>query len=293
MTVAEIAVDCSDELGESAVWHPQTGTLYWLDLARPRIHSLVLTTGEHSTLLVDARPPLGALVRSTSEHHLLLARRDGIVVLDLLDGSERFVAHPAEGRHDLVYNDAAADSRHRLWIGTAEEAEKNPTAVLYSVEPNGASRVADGGFTVCNGPAFSPDGSTMYFSDTSAGRILAYHVDGDGSLLERRVFASIPEKDGYPDGLAVDSEGGVWVAHWGGSQVSRWSSDGVKSGSVRVPTPNVTSLAFAGAGLTQLFITTASEPYGGSIVEPGSGALYVAVPGVAGHPAEASSLGLP
>ena len=291
MTVAQIAVDCSDALGESAVWHPETGTLYWLDLARPRIHSLVLATGDHTTLLVHARPPLGALVRSTSERHLLLARRDGIVVINPLDGSERFVAHPAEGRDDLVYNDAAADSQHRLWIGTAEESERNPTAVLFSVEPSGVSRVADRGFTVCNGPAFSPDGVTMYFSDTSARRILAYSVDGDGSLSERRVFASIPEENGFPDGLAVDVEGGVWVAHWGGSQVSRWSSDGVRSGSVRVPTPNVTSLAFAGQGLTQLFMTTASEPYGESIVEPGSGALYVAVPGVAGHPVAASSLG--
>jgi D-xylonolactonase len=291
MAIAQIAVECSDVLGESAVWHPKSGTLYWLDLARPGIHSLMLSTGEHSIRAIDALPPLGALVRSTSARHLLLARRDGIVVLDRLDGSERFVAHPAQGRDDLVYNDAAADSKHRLWIGTAEEADENPTAVLFCVEPSGRSRVADKGFTVGNGPALSPDGVTMYFSDTSAGRILAYSVDSDGALSERRIFASIPEEDGLPDGLAVDAEGGVWAAHWGGSQVSRWSPDGVMSGKVRVPTPNVTSLAFAGPGLTQLFMTTASEPFAECMVQPGSGALYVVEPGVAGNPVGESSLG--
>lgn len=131
----------------------------------------------------------------------------------------------------------------------------------------------------------------MYFSDTSAGRILAYEVGRDGTLSERRVFASFAEGEGLPDGLATDSEGAVWAAHWGGSQVSRWSPNGVRIGTVQVPTPNVTSLAFAGPDLTQLFVTTASEPYGASTVRPGSGALYVVVPGVTGHPVGASSLG--
>jgi sugar lactone lactonase YvrE len=122
----------------------------------------------------------------------------------------------------------------------------------------------------------------MYVSDTLAGCVLAYDVDDSGALSGRRVFARIADAEGVPDGLAVDAEGGLWAAHWGGSRISRWAPDGGRSETVAIPTTNVTSLAFGGPGLGTLFVTTASDPYGGEPVEPGSGALYALEPGVAG-----------
>lgn len=284
MIVVDLAVDCCDVLGESAVWMPESGTLFWLDLMRPKLNSLVLATGEFSDRKLDPDVPLGALVRSAVPGRLVLAKRDGIVLLNPADGAELPLAHPASGRDDLGYNDAAADRQGRLWIGTCELSESHATAVLYAVEADGSSKIADDGFIVCNGPVFSPDGSTMYFSDTLSRTVLAYDCDSSGGLDGRRVFARIDESEGFPDGLAVDSEGGVWVAHWGGGRISRWSSQGARSETVLLPTANITSLAFAGPELSSLFVTTASDPFDDGPAKPGSGALYVLEPGVSGVP---------
>lgn len=291
MIAVDLAVDGSDVLGESAVWMPESGTLFWLDLMRPKLNSLVLATGEFSSREMDSNVPLGALVRSAIPERLVLAKRDGIVLLNPADGAELPLAHPARGRHDLGYNDAVADQHGRLWIGTCELSESRATAVLYAVGTDGSSEIADDGFIVCNGPVFSPDGSTMYFSDTLSRTVLAYDLDGGGRLSGKRVFARIDESEGFPDGLAVDSEGGVWVAHWGGGRISRWSSQGVRSETVLLPTTNVTSLAFAGPELSTLFVTTASDPFDDGPASPGSGALYVLDSGVSGAPGWPCALG--
>jgi D-xylonolactonase len=292
MIVVDLAVDGSDVLGESALWVPESGTLFWLDLMRPKLSSLVLATGEFSSKELDPSVPLGALVRSVIPGQLVLARRNGVILLNPADGAERPLAHPASGRDDLGYNDAAADRQGRLWIGTCELSESHPAAVLYAVEADGSSEIADDGFIVCNGPVFSPDGSTMYFSDTLSRTVLAYDLDGGGRLGGKRVFARIDESDGFPDGLAIDSEGGVWVAHWGAGRISRWSPQGVRSETVLLPTTNVTSLAFAGPELSTLFVTTASDPCDDGPATPGAGALYVLEPGVSGAPDWPCALGV-
>lgn len=288
---ADIAVDCGNTLGESPVWEPETGMLHWLDLARPSLNSLDIGTGLVSRHAVASPAPLGALVRSTTAGSLLLAKRDGIVLVDLESMAERAVAHPLLGHVGLAYNDAGTDSQGRLWIGTAELTETHPDAVLFRLEPDGSSTVAESGFTVSNGPAFSADGATMYVSDTLAGSVLTYDVDADGTLRNKRVFLQLDETEGIPDGLAVDVEGGIWIAHWGGSRITRWTHDGTLSETILVPTPNVTSMAFGGEGMATMFITTAAHPYGGGVVSPGAGALYIASPGVAGLPDWPCSLG--
>jgi D-xylonolactonase len=288
---AEIAVDCGNILGESPVWDPESGMLHWLDLARPGMNSMHVGTGRVFGHAIETRAPLGALVRSTRAGCLLLARRDGIVLVDLESMVERTVAHPLAGRMGLAYNDAGTDNQGRLWVGTAELTETRPDAVLFKLESDGSSTIAESGFTVSNGPAFSADGATMYVSDTLAGRVLTYDVDADGTLRNKRVFVQLDETEGIPDGLAVDVEGGIWIAHWGGSRITRWTPDGTLSETILVPTPNVTSMAFAGEGMATLFITTAAHPDGGRVADAGSGALYIASPGIAGLPDWPCSLG--
>lgn len=291
MTAVELVTDCGNLLGESALWHADSGKLFWLDLARPELLSWSPSSGELSRYPLDEPAPLGALVLSAIPDRLLLASTTGIRLIRL-DGTEdregaASLAHPLADREGFAYNDAAADAAGRLWVGTAELSETSPTADLFTVDLDGGVRIADGGFVVCNGPVFSADGETMYFSDTLNGVVLAYNVDSEGRASGRRVHVHIPAEEGLPDGMAIDDEGALWVAHWGGARITRWHPAGALLASIPIPALNVTSLAFGGARRDILFVTTAADPdgagvAGGVAATPGSGALYSLDPGVSG-----------
>jgi sugar lactone lactonase YvrE len=152
---------------------------------------------------------------------------------------------------------------------------------------DGRFRIADSGFPVSNGPAFSRNGSILYFSDSVGRQILAYDVPTAGlPLLSRRVFAAFDEADGFPDGLTVDAEDCLWCAHWGGACVTRFAPDGRRIGRVELPVPLVTSCAFAGPGLETLVVTSASTPEPSDITKAGpeEGSLFCCRPGVLGLP---------
>ena len=147
-----------------------------------------------------------------------------------------------------------------------------------------------GGYIVCNGPAFSPDGCTLYFSNSSEREILAFPYDaGIREVGKPRLFTKITEASGYPDGLAVDLDGCVWCAHWDGWGVSRFSPNGDFLQFFELPIPRVTSCAFGGSNYEQLYITTASWGLSSAQMQeaPLSGSLFVVTPGVKGMPSRA------
>jgi sugar lactone lactonase YvrE len=114
------------------------------------------------------------------------------------------------------------------------------------------------GFVVSNGPAFAPDGRTAYFADTMGRRLLAFALAQDGQPDGQRVLAELAEGSGYPDGLTVDSAGDLYVGHWDGARISRWSPDGRLLAEIPLPARNVTSLAFGSADLRTALVTTAA-----------------------------------
>ena len=143
--------------------------------------------------------------------------------------SERLVpfADPNGGRPGIGYNDAKVDRDGRYWVGTFDLAERSPRGILYRLEADGRAVVGDSGFMVCNGPAFSPAGDRMYFSDSVGRRLLAYDLDRtSGALSMPSLLVQFGEADGMPDGLCVDSSGALYCAHYGGGRVSRFGPDG-------------------------------------------------------------------
>ncbi len=183
----------------------------------------------------------------------------------------------------LFYNDGKVDSLGRLWVGTADRRETDPRGILFRFDGREGVPV-DAGFAVCNGPAFSRDASRLYLSDSTTGRILAYDIDAEGRLVDREVLVHFESAEGFPDGLTVDSAECLWVAHFGGGCVSRYSSQGVLLERVRLPVPNVTSLCFGGADNRQLFITTAREGLdeAGRAAAPLSGSVFTVLTDVPG-----------
>jgi xylono-1,5-lactonase len=191
------------------------------------------------------------------------------------------IGHPHPGHH---LNDAKADPRGRLVIGSVSERPDSPTGGLFQLMPGGY-RELRATMQLSNGLDWSPDGRTFYYTDSGAQLIYAADYHQDGTFTGEREFSRVA--DGLPDGLAVDAEGCVWSAVWGAGRIDRYAPDGTRIGQVSVPAPHVTSLAFGGPDLTTLFITTARDGLSEDELRaaPQSGSVFTSPAGVPGQPA--------
>lgn len=250
-----IVAQTRDKLGESPLWHAGEQAIYWTDLYGPTVHRMG-RDGRIESWAIPGTKFIGSFVFGTGGR-LLLAIDTGLVVFDPASGSFTPFADPNAAREGVIYNDSKIDRAGRLWVGTLDLAETEPRGMLYCVDTEGRTSLGDGGFTVCNGPAFSPGGDVLYFSDSMGRRLLAYDIAPDGRhLRNRRVFATMGPEDGIPDGLTVDAEGGVWCAHYGAGRLTRYAPDGSVLMVIEVPCPIVTSMGFGGSGMTTLYVTT-------------------------------------
>lgn len=279
-----IVADTGDALGESPLWHPLDEALYWLDLAGARLHRLG-AEGDISTRAIAGAAPLGAIVAGPAPGQLILTAPEGLSLYDWASGELTALCHPEADRRAIGYNDAKVDRFGRLWIGTSDLAEQDPRGALWCWTPGSAPALADAGFTVVNGPAFSPDGCTLYLSDSVGRRILAYDITPESPVLgNRRVFVQMAVDEGYPDGLTVDAEGGLWVAHWDGWRITRFSPEGERRLVLPMPAPRITSLAFGGPGFATLFVTSARIDLADAVLDaaPLSGAVFAVDTGIVG-----------
>lgn len=186
------------------------------------------------------------------------------------------------GDDTVRMNEGGCDPLGNLYAGSMAYDQRPGAAKLYRFGPEGDPSVVLDAVTVSNGLEWSPDNSLAYYNDTPTGQVSVFDWSAETGLTNRRPFVTI-EGDGGPDGLTVDSEGGIWVALFGGSAVRRYTPAGRLDEVVELPTSQVTAMTFAGEDLDQLVITTSKEGMGDH-PEPMAGALFVAVPGVRGLP---------
>ncbi|MGW5614167.1 SMP-30/gluconolactonase/LRE family protein [Streptomyces sp. NPDC003877] len=267
----EVAVRAEAELGEGPTWDAAAGRLLWIDILGSRLHTYDPATGRRTTRRTEQH--VGA-VKPRAGGGLVLNLRDGIGLLDP-DGDFRWLHREVvPGRRA---NDAAVAPDGALWAGTMRYDEAPGGGTLSRVTGDGSAEVVLDDVTVSNGTGWSPDGRLMYYIDTPTRRIDVFD-HADGRVSGRRTLAEIEEGAGFPDGLTVDADGCVWVALWDGAAVRRYTPDGRLDRVVGLPVPRVTACAFGGAGLTDLYITTArtglSEPpalAGSLFVVPGAG----------------------
>ncbi len=252
----ETAARTSDRLGECPLWHPSARQLYWIDFYGPAVHRLDPASGVVETWRVAGARTIGSIALATAEN-LLLALDHGIVLFDPRSSHQVPFANPSSNQGGVSYNDGKVDRQGHFWIGTFDVAETEPRAGFYRLTGDGQSELADAGFIVCNGPAFSPQGDVLYLSDTMDKRILAYDVDpASGRLHRRRAFVSLAEAGGLPDGLAVDSAGCVWCALYGAGEIRRYAPDGTLLDAIACPARNVTSCCLGGEDLRTLYVTS-------------------------------------
>ncbi|MFN4140205.1 SMP-30/gluconolactonase/LRE family protein [Aestuariivirga sp.] len=284
-SVPKVVAQTRDRLGESAMWHADEQAIYWVDWYGPVLHRMK-AGGKVESWTIPGSTLIGSFVFAAGGW-LMLAVDSGLVLFDTATGALSPFADPNSGREQVSYNDSKIDRAGRLWVGTFDLAETEPRGILYCIEPDGRVTVGDSGFAVCNGPAFSPDGGVLYFSDSAAKRILAYDLDREKPVLRnRRIFAEMAPDEGMPDGLTVDAEGCLWCAHYGAGRVTRYAPDGSVRSAVTLPCPTVTSMSFGGENMTTLFVTTGWSPgitQAGDETGPG-GSLFALDAGIAGLP---------
>jgi len=279
-----VQVTRSATLAESPVWDTRGRCLLWVDIDTGRVHRLDPRTGADTATAVGV--PVGAVaVRRAGG--LVLAAGRGFAFLDEAAGTLDW--RWTGGRGDRM-NDGKCDPAGRFLAGTLTVAQTPGAAALYQLAADGTVTTLIGGVAVSNGLGWSPDGSLLYFADTPLERVDVLDYDAaDGAVSARRPFADLRDVPGRPDGLTVDAEGGVWVAMArGGRAVRRFTPDGRLDHLVELPVPLVTSVAFGGRDLADLYVTTSRVGLGPADLacEPGSGAVFcVPAVGVRGLPA--------
>src|SRR3954470_982502 len=265
--------------GEGPVWDAAVGRLHWVDMLAGDLLSLDAGGGVQRRRLAAE---VLAVVRPRAGGGLVLGVERGFALLD--DGAEApQVLPPLWEDRGLRMNEGACDPRGRFYAGSTAYDQGAGRGALYRLDPDGTTAVVLGGVTVSNGLVWTPDGGTAYYVDSATQRVDVFSVDAGGTLTDRRPFAVVPAEAGVPDGVALDAEGGLWVAVNGGGAVHRYDSDGRLDGVVEVPVSGVTACAFGGPGLDRLHVTTSREGLAAD-EQPLAGALFGCEPGVRGEP---------
>ncbi len=254
--IPRVACRVGATLGEGPVWDPVRACLWFVDIKGHSLHRFDPATGDVRAWATPKEP--GWIIPLT-DGTLMVGAKAGVHRFDG-DGGAFALLHTVES--DMPgnrLNDAAVHPDGSIWFGTMDNAEDAATGGYYRLIGQECTVLAGNAMVITNGPAFSPDGDTVYLVDTLERSILAAPVRSDGLPGEVRVFAKLPANMGYPDGPVVDSAGTLWVGLFGGWGVARFAPDGTLLGRVAFPVANVTKIAFGGGDLRTVYATTARK----------------------------------
>lgn len=275
---AEQLTDVVTEHGEGPAFCPRWSGPRWVDMFAGDI----LELGPDGEVRRRHVGPLAAVIRPRLVGGYLVVGERGLL---LSDGDE-LDAHlePLPDIWDdasVRMNEGGCDPAGSFYVGSMAYDQRPGAGKLYRITPERQVSVVVDSVTISNGLDWSPDGTRAYYNDTPTGRTDVFDWTVEEGLLNRRPLVS-DHRSGSPDGLTVDSEGGIWVALYGGSAVHRYDAAGVLDEVVEVPTSQVTAVAFAGPDLDRLVITTSREGMRSS-PEPLAGAVFTALPGITGR----------
>ena len=246
----EILHDIKATLGEGPVWDARTSILYWVDILNKRIYA-------NGDVFLESDETIGCLALRKNGGPVFTKRfsvwtcEPDSSQLTLLSTLEN---EPANNR----FNDGKCDPRGRFLAGTMDMSETGPNGSLYSFDGKSVKKLL-GNVTISNGLTWSPDYKILYYIDTPSHEVKAFDYDVEtGTIDNMRVVIQLPDTLGHPDGMTSDTQGNLWIAMWGGAQVTRWNPNtGQLLGQIPVPAKNVSSCVFGGEDRNELFITSA------------------------------------
>ncbi len=226
-TTAEVLLTHTCKLGEGPVWNRHEQCILWLDILNGQIHSYYPQSKEHRVFNVNRMVGAVALRKAGG---LVAALQDGFAMINMDYNTIIPVADPEADMPGNRFNDGKCDPAGRFWAGSMSLTEEPCAGSLYVLEPNLTVSKKIGKTTISNGMAWSPDHTTYYYIDTPTMEVAAYDYDAaSGAITNKRMAIKVPVEEGYPDGMTIDTEGMLWIAHWDGWQVARWNPDTAKN----------------------------------------------------------------
>lgn len=259
----EVVHDAPMLVGECPLWHDVESALYWVDINGLTVNRVHPASGKFSSWKMGSEP---SAIAADGDNNLVVATRKGFVRLNTTSGE---IADICPAPYDTAitrFNDGRVDPAGRFWVGTMYEPRDKPAAEMFVLERDRLRQAWSGGMTNSNGLAWSPDGRTMFHADTTSHRIDRYDFDAaGGQVTNRRTIASFStdkaaaDYGGRPDGAAVDSEGNYWVAMFEGGRLLKLSPEGELLREIPLPVRCPTAVAFGGADLRTLYVTSASH----------------------------------
>ncbi|WP_210493480.1 SMP-30/gluconolactonase/LRE family protein [Patulibacter sp. SYSU D01012] len=267
--------------GEGAVWHARRGVLLWVDITGRCVHA---TAPDGTTTTVGLADQTGALAPA-ADGTLVAGSGRTVARVALPDGEVTPLASAPGADRPVRTNDAGVDPDGRLWLGTMARDEDAGHGTVLRLDGRDELAVVQRGVSIPNGPVWSPDGATMYLTDTPTGQVRAYAYDRQsGALGPDRVVVDARGLDGHPDGMAVDANGDLWIAFFGGSAVRCFTPAGALVREVALPVAQPTRPAFGGPDGRTLFVTTSRKGLDDAALaeQPLAGRLFAGDAGVAG-----------
>ncbi len=242
-------------LGESPVWNPLDNSIYFVDIKKPAINRFCINSGVFHSIVTPSE--IGCIVLK-EDGEIVAAMKNGLASVRFDSQQYIFFASIDSDHPNNRPNDGKCDEYGRLWIASMDNNETIPSGKLWRIS-SGTPEVIDKNFVIGNGIDWSPDSKKMYFTDSVNRIIFVYDFNiFNGTIANKKVFVKVPNSDGFPDGLTVDSQGFIWSAHWDGWRVTRYNPNGRVDMILDLPVPRPTSIAFGGVNLSSLFITSAS-----------------------------------
>ena len=280
----ELLLNAKSPLGEGPIWDIHRQVLWWTDISGRVLHCYNPIDGTNRTWEIGQM--VGTLVIAKSGG-LVLAAQNGFLRFDPLTGATELIVDPEADKPENRFNDGKCEPAGRLWSGTMPITEDSATGSMYCLHPDGHVEKHGGAYSIPNGIVWSADAKTMYHIDSPTRRVDAWDFDNaTGTISNRRTAIEITDEGAIPDGMAMDVEGKVWVALWGGGSVARFDPDtGEELARVELPVSQVSACAFGGLDLEELYITSARKNLSYNELEnqPLAGGLFkarVAVRGV-------------
>ncbi|MGR4867510.1 SMP-30/gluconolactonase/LRE family protein [Variovorax sp. LARHSF232] len=291
---AELILDARCGTGESPIWSAEEQALYWVDIPARQLHRIDPASGAHTLWTGDE---MLACIAPRAGHpgQWIAGMESGLFAIATRDDGTLAASRVANVAHALPgmrFNDGRCDRQGRFWAGTMlmDMAAARDVGRVYryqsDVNAEAALRLQFDQLIVPNGMAFSPDGRTMYLSDShpNVQAIWAFDYDtASGTPHNRRLFVDMKPLPGRPDGAAVDAEGCYWICGNDAGLVHRFTPDGRLDRSLPVPVKKPAMCAFGGSGLDTLFVTSI-RPGGDLSDQPLAGGVFALNPGITGLP---------
>jgi sugar lactone lactonase YvrE len=275
---AELIFDARATLGEGPIWDAKTQTLYWVDILEKRIYA-------DNELFAQLDDLIGCIAL-TKNGHFILGKRASFLDFDPVTGKETVLYQLNESVDNRI-NDGKCDPAGRFIAGTMDMKETNASGNLYLFDNQNIKSIFNN-VTISNGMAWSPDYKTFYYIDTPTCEIKAFEYDvKTGELGNSRVAIRIPKSLGWPDGMTSDMQGNIWIAMWGGAQVTKWNPQkGELLETISVPALHTSCPVFGGKNMNELFITSARYAMSEEDIKkyPLSGGLFKVITDVEGMP---------